>query len=108
MDDRLWLDRLRAALAGRRLPAAYAERLAQELSDHFHDLTEEKMSTDAEIERLGDPEQVAEAALSCRRGFFRRHRWLRMTTFVVLPVPLLSSSCTPRGSTAERSATAAA
>src|SRR5438105_3655194 len=91
MDDRLWLDRLRAALARRRLPAAYAERLAQELSDHFHDLTEEKMSTEALQERMGEPEQVAEAARVeyRRRAVFRRHRWLGVTTFLILPVPLL-------------------
>jgi hypothetical protein len=90
MDNLLWLERLREALARRRLPAAYADRLAQELSDHFHDLTEEKMSTEALLERLGEPEQVAHAARAeYRGGFFQRHRWLGVTTFVVLPLPLL-------------------
>lgn len=90
MDDQRWLERLRDALARRRLPAAYADRLAQELSDHFHDLTEEKMSTEALLERLGEPDQVADAARTeYRGGFFQRHRWLGVTAFVVLPFPLL-------------------
>lgn len=89
MDNRPWLDRLREELSRRRLPRAYAERLVEELSDHFQDLTEETMHTEAVVARLGEPEIVAETAVRCRPSFFRRHRWLRMTTFVILPVPLL-------------------
>lgn len=91
MDEPLWLERLRVALARRRLPSAYAERLAQELADHFHDLTEEKMSTEALEERLGQPEQLADVAEAAyrRHGLFQRHRWLRVTTFVLLPLPVL-------------------
>ena len=89
MDSQHWLESLRSELARRRLPEAYADRLLQELADHFEDLKEETMSTESVTERLGDPSRVAEAAVQCRPGFFRRHRWLRMTTFVLLPVPML-------------------
>ncbi len=89
MNNRQWLDRLQLELSRRKLPKSYMKRLIGELSDHFHDLTEENMSTESLVSRLGQPEQIADAAARCRRGFFRRHRWLRMTTFVVLPVPLL-------------------
>ena len=87
MDNRHWLERLREELARRRLPKSYADRLVRELSDHVQDLTEENMSTEAVIASLGEPELVADAAARCRPGFFRRHRWLRATTFVFCLCP---------------------
>jgi hypothetical protein len=89
MHSRLWLERLREELARHRLPPHYAKRLMQELSDHFHDLTEEKMNPEACVARLGEPGEVAQAVSYYRAGFLDRHRWLRAATFLALPFPLL-------------------
>jgi hypothetical protein len=91
MSGRLWLERFRHELVRRKLPRQEVARLVEELSDHFIDLTEETMSTDAQVlARMGDPIQIAEAAVGeFRRRQFGRSRWARFATFVLLPVPLL-------------------
>jgi hypothetical protein len=84
-----WLDDLRRLLAGRGLPPAYVERLAAELSDHFEDLKEENMSMEAEVcSQLGQPEQVADAAVTAyrRRSFLGRHPTAAFLVFGVTPV----------------------
>lgn len=93
MASPLWLERLRCELCRQKLPAGYVNRLVAELSDHFHDLTEEvSMSTEAiACSRLGVPEQVAEAA-ACeyrRCSVLNRRPLLAFSTFVLLPLPLL-------------------
>ena len=47
MDAPQWLNELRAELARHNLPPFYVERLVSELSDHFTDFMEDRMSTDA-------------------------------------------------------------
>ena len=87
-----WLDDVRQRLARQRvLPPSYVQRFVEELSDHLDDLKEESMEVDA-ISRLGEPEQVADAAVAAYRrrsspgrhptvtfwflGFRQPYRWL--------------------------------
>lgn len=89
MQKPLWFDRLRRQLEKRRLPRAYIERIVEEMTDHFHDLTEESMNSEEEaILRLGDPEQVARATAGQyrRRTFLGRHPIIAFLTFAVSPV----------------------
>ncbi|HVU87925.1 MAG TPA: hypothetical protein VHD36_11435 [Pirellulales bacterium] len=93
MSERAWLDELRAQLARTKLPAAYAARLFEELSDHVTDFMEDQMSTDALpsrglMDRLGAPLDVVECAQRefRRRSFSGRHPIL---IFVVLPLVVL-------------------
>jgi hypothetical protein len=83
-----WLDEVRRRLASRGLPPHYVQRLAAELSDHLEDLTEENMSTEAEVvSRLGHPEQVADAAaVAYRRSFLGRHPTAAFLVFAISPV----------------------
>jgi len=94
MLDPAWLDEMRRQLARRKLPAAYAARLLDELSDHVTDFLEDQMSTDALeprslVERLGSPQEVARQAARefTRRHFSGRHPILM---FAVLPVLVLA------------------
>jgi hypothetical protein len=60
-----------------------------ELADHLQDLKEESMSTQTDaISRLGEPEQVAEAAVVAykRRSFLGRHPLAALLVFGVSPV----------------------
>lgn len=93
MSERAWLDEFRAQLARTKLPAAYAARLLEELSDHVTDFMEDQMSTDALpsrglVERLGAPLDVVDRAQRefRRRTFSGRHPILM---FVVLPLVVL-------------------
>lgn len=97
MINRPLLDGLHARLRRRGLPAEYVGRLVRELEDHLEDLSKEKdfsmekeeaMSKEALQERIGDTEELAEAAVSeyRKRTVFGRHPVL---TFVVGPVPLM-------------------
>jgi hypothetical protein len=96
VDALLWLNELRAELARRKLPPLYVERFVLELSDHFSDCMEGRMSTDAKdlhgvFQRLGSPGQVASsAAQEYRRAkFSRRHPVLMFVLMPVLSLPLL-------------------
>ncbi len=96
MDARPWLNELRAELARRKLPPLYVERFVLELSDHFSDCMEDRMSTDAKdlhgvFQRLGSPSQVASsAAQEFRRAkFSRRHPVLMFVLMPVLSLPIL-------------------
>lgn len=56
-----------------------------ELSDHFEDITDETMSTEASVSsRLGEPKLVADAAITAywRRSFLDRRP---MVAFLVIP-----------------------
>ena len=87
MGDQPWLDRVRERLARQALPSAYIRKFMEELSDHLEDLKEESMETDA-YSRLGEPEQVAEAAVVAyrRRSFLGRHPVAAFLVFAVSPV----------------------
>src|SRR5262245_35473761 len=96
MDSPSWLDELRAQLAQRNLPPVYIERLVAELSDHLSDLLEEQKGMEANtsgaaIGRIGDPDQVAQAASVAygRRTFYGRHPVLTFLVLPVLALPLL-------------------
>jgi hypothetical protein len=87
-----WLDKVQKRLAGQALPAAYIRRFMDELSDHLQDLTEENMSTEANASsRLGEPQEVARAAVAAyrRRSFLGRHPAAAFLVFAVSPVVLL-------------------
>ena len=96
MDALPWLNELRVELARRKLPPLYVERFVLELSDHFSDCMEDRMSTDAKdlhgvFQRLGSPGQVASsAAQEYRRAkFSRRHPVLMFVLMPVLALPVL-------------------
>lgn len=88
-EEREWREALRDELQRRKIPRAWQARLMEELDDHLSDLKEERMSTTefdkSVVERLGHPEQIAEAAAAEYRklGFFARHPVL---TYFVLPI----------------------
>jgi hypothetical protein len=89
MANRPWLDEVRKRLANDGLPAAYIRRFMDELSDHFQDLTEETMSTEANAwSRLGEPGQVAQAAVESyrRRSLLGRHPTAAFFVFAISPV----------------------
>ena len=68
MANQHWLDEVRTQLAHQALPPTYIKRFMEELSDHFQDLTEDTMSTEANVSfRLGEPNQVAKAAVAAYR-----------------------------------------
>jgi hypothetical protein len=92
MANRPWLEEVRKRLVRHGLPPAYVQRFVAELADHFHDLKEETMSSEADVcSRLGEPEQVADAALVAyrRRSFLGRHPIAASLVFVVSPVASL-------------------
>lgn len=88
-----WFDDVRRRLAKRGLPPEYVKRFVDELSDHFQDIEEENMGKEADVScRLGESEQVAEAAVVAyrRRSFLGRHPLAAIAVFGVSPiVPLL-------------------
>lgn len=87
-----WLDEVLGRLAKRGLPPNYVQRFAEELSDHLEDITEETMSTEANVlSRLGEPNQVAEAAVTAyrRRSFLGRHPTAAFLVFGLSPIVLL-------------------
>lgn len=88
MANQAWLDKVRQQLAKHALPPAYIRRFMDELSDHLQDLTEENMSTESAASRLGDPDQVAEAAVIAykRRSFLGRHPTAAFLVFAVSPI----------------------
>jgi hypothetical protein len=89
MANRPWLDDVRARLAKCALPPSYIQRFTEELSDHLEDLMEENMSTASDVySRLGEPEQVAKAAVAAywRQGFLGRHPTAAFLVFAVSPI----------------------
>lgn len=102
MDDRRWLESLREEFARRKLPPHDAERMILELTDHFHDFLEERMSKDAggskewdraRIEReLGSPNEIAAAASEQirRRRFSGRHPFFVFAVLPIVSLPVLS------------------
>ena len=84
-----WLNEVLGRLAKHALPPTYVQRFAEELSDHLEDFTEENMGTEADAySRLGQPEQVAEAAVAAyrRRSFLGRHPTAAFLVFAVSPL----------------------
>jgi len=89
MANQPWLDDLHERLAQHALPQTYIRRFMEEVSDHFQDITEENMSTEANVySRLGEPAQVAKAAVTSyrRRSFIGRHPMAAFLVFAVSPV----------------------
>lgn len=93
MVNLLWLEQYRQALAKRKLPRDYVNRLVSELADHGDDIAKENggMAMDA-CSRLGEPEQLADTALHefRQRSVLNRRPLLAFSTFVLLPLPLLT------------------
>jgi hypothetical protein len=87
MGDPLWLNRVREQLARHNLPPSYVERFIEELVDHLEDLEEENVEADLHS-RLGEPEQVADAAVATyrRRSFLGRHPSAAFLVFAVSPL----------------------
>jgi uncharacterized membrane protein len=84
-----WLDEVQKRLAGSNLPPAYIRRFMEELSDHFLDLTEETMSTEANaISRLGEPGDVTQAAVTTyrHRNSLGRHPVAAFLAFTIAPI----------------------
>jgi uncharacterized membrane protein len=89
MANQPWFDEVQKRLAKNDLPPSYIRRFMDELADHFQDLTEETMSTETNIlSRLGEPNQVADAAIQTYRlrTFFGRHPFAKFWVFAVSPV----------------------
>lgn len=80
---------LRARLVSQGLPPQYVHRFLEELADHFHDLTEESMSQSVDpCARLGEPQQVADAAVLAyrHRSLIGRHPAVAFLVFAVSPL----------------------
>jgi hypothetical protein len=89
MGDRLWFEDLRRHLIRHGLPRSYIQRFMEEMTDHFEDLKEKTMGSEAEAyARLGQSEEVAEAAAVAyrRRSFLGRHPLAALLVFAVSPV----------------------
>jgi hypothetical protein len=89
MANQPWLDEVRTRLADQALPPTYIKRFVEELSDHLEDVTEETMGPEIDAySRLGEPKQVAEAAVVAyrRRSFLGRHPTAAFLVFGVSPV----------------------
>jgi uncharacterized integral membrane protein len=89
MANQAWLEEVQRRLAQSNLPPTYVQRFAEELSDHLEDFKEENMNTDTNgLARLGDPKQVAEAAVVAyrQRSFLGRHPTVAFLVFGLSPV----------------------
>lgn len=89
MQNLPWLDRVRKRLAEHGLPPTYIQRCVTELTDHLDDLKDETTGTEADVcSRLGEPEQVAGAAIVAyrRRHFLGRHPVAAFLVFAISPV----------------------
>jgi len=96
MASQLWFRELQARLASQGLPRHYVQRLVEEVTDHFQDLKEETMGQLAEAyARLGEPQQVADAAVAAyrRRSLIARHSAMAFLVFAVSPILSLVVSC---------------
>lgn len=85
MGSQPWLDRVRARLEKKGLPPIYVRRFMEELTDHDEDLQQERVEA---ASRLGEPEQVADAAVAAyrRRSFLGRHPLAALLVFGISPV----------------------
>ncbi len=84
-----WLDKVRRRLAQSNLPPTYIRRFVEELSDHVQDLTEETMSMEANaLSQMGNPEEIAEAAIDFyrRRSILGRHPTVAFLVFGLSPI----------------------
>ncbi len=89
MVNQAWLEEVQRRLTESNLPPTYIQRCIDELDDHLEDITEENMSTDTNMSsRLGDPKQVAEAAIVAyrQRSFLGRHPTAAFLVFAISPV----------------------
>jgi len=90
MDNQPWLDSVREQLVQHGLPPSYVQRFTEELGDHLDDLNEEGLEgLEAEVSsRLGEPKQVAHAAVVAyrRRSFLGRHPVAAFLVFAISPV----------------------
>jgi hypothetical protein len=89
MANQPWLDEVRERLANQCLPPSYIARFMEELFDHFQDVTEDMMDTEADVQsRLGKAEQVAAAAVDAyrRRSFLGRHPAAAFFVFAITPL----------------------
>ena len=92
MANQPWLDRMRRQLVENNLPPAYIRRFMEELSDHYEDITEESMNTENDVSsRLGEPDQLAEAAVVAyrRRSVLGRHPAATFLVFGIAPLASL-------------------
>jgi hypothetical protein len=88
MTNQSWLDQVRRQLAENNLPPAYIRRFMDELSDHCQDITEDAVNAKSDpLSRLGEPNQVAEAAICSfrQRTFLGRHPSATFLVFGVTP-----------------------
>lgn len=93
MDIQQWQQQLRNELHLHQVPQAYANRLIEEISDHYLDMQEAAMmnpetpQTNDILKLMGDPKTIAQAAAQLpRRSWAARHPWL---SYLILP-PLMS------------------
>jgi hypothetical protein len=91
-----WFDELRKEFVRRQLPPHYAQRLLAELSDHFNDFKEDRMSTDAAdfksvVHQLGSPRDIGAAATAQyrRQRFSGRHPLLVFAVLPIVSLPML-------------------
>lgn len=96
MEHQPWLDELRKELVRHQLPPHYAKRLLAELTDHFNDFKEDRMSTDAKnlesvVHQLGSPGDIGAAAAEQyrRQRFSGRHPFLVFAILPVISLPML-------------------
>lgn len=92
MGNQDWLDKVQEQLARHDLAPSYVQRLLEELGDHLEDLQDEAVDAHP-ASRLGEPEQVATAAVTAyrRRTFLGRHPVAAFLVFAVSPVIAMSS-----------------
>ena len=87
MGNQAWLDNVREQLARHDLAPSYVQRFLEELGDHLEDLRNENLEADV-VSRLGEPEQVVNAAVAAyrRRSFLGRHAVAAFLVFAISPV----------------------
>lgn len=93
MEFHQWHQQLRKELKLQRVPEVYANRLMEELCNHYLDIQEEAMnhsttpSDNNVIKIMGDPKSIALAAAQLsKRSWVARHPWL---SYLILP-PVMS------------------
>jgi hypothetical protein len=95
MAKRPWFDEIQKRLVQEDLPPEYIQRLLDELTDHFQDIEEKNMSTEANVElQMGEPERVADAAAEAykRASYSHRHPFVTFLIFGVSPLVVMIAS----------------